>query len=211
MDCLRIHKDGLDHLDHQRQILGGFFITKMSFILAKKVKMTQIWKDGKIVPVTVVRAEPNKVSLVRTNEKDGYSAVQVQLGKKKMEFLTKEGESFEVGQEIAVSTFTEGEDVTISGLSKGRGFQGGVKRHGFHGGPKTHGQSDRWRAPGSIGQGTTPGRVYKGKRMAGRMGGESVSVKGLKILQMEEDSGRLAILGTIPGSKGSLVVISKGV
>ena len=208
MDCLRIHKDGLDPLDHQRQILGGFFITKMSFILAKKVKMTQIWKDGKIVPVTVVRAEPNKVSLVRTNEKDGYSAVQVQLGKKKMEFLTKEGESFEVGQEIAVSTFTEGEDVTISGLSKGRGFQGGVKRHGFHGGPKTHGQKNRYRAPGSIGS-TAPQRVLPGRRMAGHFGMERNTRKNVQIVQIDAENNYLMLKGAVPGGPGTFVEIFK--
>lgn len=180
----------------------------MSFILAKKVKMTQIWKDGKIVPVTVVKAEPNKVSLVRTNDRDGYSAVQVQLGRTKKEFPINEGETFEVGQEISVAVFTEGEDVAISGLSKGRGFQGGVKRHGFHGGPKTHGQKNRLRAPGSIGS-TAPQRVVPGRRMAGHFGMERNTRKDVKIIQIDAENNYLMLKGAVPGGPGTLVEIFK--
>ena len=99
----------------------------------------------------------------------------------------------------------------VTGVSKGKGFAGVVKRHHFSGGPKTHGQSDRWRAPGSIGQGTTPGRVYKGKKMAGRMGGEKKTVKGLKILEIQEEANKVAILGMLPGRSGSLVTITREV
>ncbi len=180
----------------------------MSFILAKKVKMTQIWKDGKIVPVTIVKASPNKVSLVRTTERDGYSAVQVQLGNSKKEFSINEGETFEVGQEIGVSAFTEGEDVAISGLSKGRGFQGVVKRHGFHGGPKSHGQKNRYRAPGSIGS-TAPQRVVPGRRMAGNFGTERNTRKNVKIVQIDAENNYLMLKGAVPGGPGTLVEIYK--
>lgn len=180
----------------------------MAFILAKKVKMTQIWKDGKIVPVTVVKAEPNKVSLVRTNERDGYSAVQIALGRTKKEFPINEGETFELGQEIGISVFNEGDAVTISGLSKGRGFQGTVKRYGFGGGPKTHGQKNRYRAPGSIGS-TAPQRVVPGRRMAGHFGMERNTLKKVQVVQIDTANNYLMLKGGVPGGPGTLVEIYK--
>src|ERR1700685_401498 len=129
----------------------------MAFILGKKMNMTQIWKDGKVVPVTVIKAEPNKISTVRSNEKDGYEAVQVSLGRSKREFRNRTSQKIEMekfsvgGDDVTVEVFKEGDKVRVSGLTKGRGFQGVVKRHGFGGGPKTHGQKNRYRAPGSIG------------------------------------------------------------
>ena len=127
--------------------------------------MTQVWKDGNVFPVTVIEVEPNKVSLLRTKEKDGYEAVQVVLGSKKREFRVNKL-NFNVGDLIDVSSFNEGDNVSVRGISKGKGFQGVVKRHGFGGGPKTHGQKNRLRAPGSIGS-TAFQRVVKGRRMAG--------------------------------------------
>ena len=206
-------------------------------ILGQKQEMSQVFIDGLRYPVTWVKAGPCVVTQIKTSEQTNLWSVQLGFGDKKVKNVTKpmqghlrgvlknkkaprflrevasvDDPQLKVGDLVyAKDLLAAGDSVVVSSVSKGKGFAGVVKRHKFAGGPKTHGQSDRWRAPGSIGQGTTPGRVYKGKRMAGRMGGESVSVKGLKILQMEEDSGRLAILGTIPGSKGSLVVISKGV
>ena len=162
---------------------GNFFIKIMSFILGKKSNMSQLWKDGKVVPVTAVSALPNKVTLVREKKRDGYEAVQVALGRTRREFRNFPGHpletaKFNLGDEVTVAVFQEGDKVRVSGLTKGRGFQGVVKRHGFAGGPKTHGQKNRWRAPGSIGS-TAFQRVVKGRRMAGHMGMERVTVKNL--------------------------------
>jgi large subunit ribosomal protein L3 len=178
----------------------------MSFILGKKIKMTQIWKDGKIVPVTVISATPNTVSLVRTKEKDGYQAVQISSGKNKKEFRTNE--SMEAGASIDVSVFGEGDKVRVSGLTKGRGFQGVVKRHGFAGGPKTHGQKNRFRAPGSIGS-TAFQRVVPGRRMAGHMGMERVTVKNLVVAQVDKENNLLFLRGAVPGMRGILLEIRK--
>ncbi|MBI4086301.1 MAG: 50S ribosomal protein L3 [Candidatus Liptonbacteria bacterium] len=195
----------------------------MSFILGKKLNMTQIWKGDAVVPVTLIQALPNKVSLIKNKERDGYEAVQVALGKKKREFRDKqpsfakamEGEQatndkvqYKAGDMIDVSVFSEGDLVKISGLSKGRGFQGVVKRHGFAGGPKTHGQKNRLRAPGSIGS-TAPQRVYPGRRMAGRMGNERVSIKNLLIAGVDKEKNMLMVRGAVPGARGGLLEISK--
>lgn len=169
--------------------------------------MTQIWKGDTVIPVTVIQASPNKVSLVRNKERDGYEAVQVALGKKKREFKAQNSE-LKAGDEVNVESFKEGDLVKISGLSKGKGFQGVVKRHGFAGGPKTHGQKNRWRAPGSIGS-TAPQRVYPGRRMAGRMGGDRVSLKNLEIAAVEKDKNLLMIKGAVPGARGGLLEIRK--
>src|SRR5581483_5863454 len=157
----------------------------MSFILGKKMKMTQVWKDGKVVPVTVVEAKPNKVTFVRTEENDGYEAVQVALGRTKKEFRNRvphpiRTADFAVGAPVTVASFKEGDVVRVSGFMKGRGFAGVVKRHNFAGGPKTHGQKNRFRAPGSIGS-TAFQRVVPGRRMAGHMGTERVTIKGLVV------------------------------
>ena len=177
------------------------------FILGKKVKMSQVWQNDKVVPVTIIKAEPNKVSNIRTKEKHGYEAVQIEGSKKKREFKTKDSE-LKVNDLIDVSAFTEGDLVKITGFSKGRGFQGVVKRHGFHGGPKTHGQKNRHRAPGSIGS-TAFQRVVPGRRMAGHMGMEKVSLKNVKVIQIDKENNILMVKGAVPGMNRSFVMISK--
>lgn len=184
----------------------------MSFILGKKLKMTQIWKDGKVVPVTAIKAEPNKVSFVRSKDKDGYEAVQVSLGKKKREFRNRSLEpiamdQFTVGNEVTVEMFKEGDKVRVSGIMKGRGFQGVVKRHNFAGGPKTHGQKNRFRHPGSIGS-TAFQRVVPGRRMAGRMGGTRVTLKNLTVAAVDKENNLIFLKGAVPGVKGGLLEIS---
>ncbi len=173
--------------------------------------MTQIWKGNEAIPVTVLRAEPNKVSIVRTKDKDGYGAVQLSLGKAKKEFGKRNGADlaqFKVGDEVSLGIFKEGDKVTVSGTSKGRGFQGVVKRHGFHGGPKTHGQKNRLRAPGSIGS-TAFQRVVPGRRMAGHMGDERITIKNLKVVGVDEEKKLLLIQGAVPGANGGIVEVVK--
>ncbi len=177
----------------------------MPAILGKKGKMTQVWKDGKIVPVTLVNAAPNTVALVRTKDRDGYEAIQVKLGRTKKEF---KGESAEMGAELTVTAFAEGDKVRVSGTMKGRGFQGVVKRHNFGGGPKTHGQKNRFRAPGSIGS-TAPQRVWPGRRMAGHMGVTRGTVRNLRIIGVDAEKNILMIKGALPGNTGSIVEIQK--
>lgn len=186
--------------------------------------MTQIWKDNAVIPVTVIKAEPNKVSLVRTPERDKYSAVQLQLGGNKREFrdkrpastkatagkqeMSSKWQELKIGDTVDVSVFAEGDKVRVSGISKGRGFQGVVKRHGFAGGPKTHGQKNRFRAPGSIGS-TAFQRVVPGRRMAGHMGVERVTIKNLEIVGVDKEKGLLFLKGAVPGARGGLLEISK--
>jgi large subunit ribosomal protein L3 len=197
------------------------------FILAQKVGMTQIYQDDKVVPVTVLQAGPVVVTQVKTKERDGYCAVQVGFASKKKiskalkghlkdlgnfrwlkEFRVDESEinNYKVGDKIDVSVFQEGEKVKISGTSKSKGFQGVVKRHGFHGGPKTHGQKNRLRAPGSIGP-THPQHVVKGRKMAGRMGGERITLKNVKIVKIIPEKNAICIKGAVPGKRGELVEI----
>jgi len=185
----------------------------MSFILGKKLKMTQIWKDGKVVPVTVVHAEPNTVIMLRTKERDGYEAVQVSLGKNKREFRSRRANpldtsKFTAGAAVTVEAFVEGEKVRVSGLTKGRGFQGVVKRHGFSGGPKTHGQKNRYRAPGSIGS-TAFQRVVPGRRMAGHMGTERVTIKNLVVAAIDKENNLIMLRGAVPGARGGMLEIRK--
>lgn len=185
----------------------------MSFILGKKLKMTQIWKEGKVVPVTVVVAEPNKVAALRTKEKDGYEAVQVSFGKKKKEFRNRPANpvdvaKFALGGEVTVESFKEGDKVRVSGVTKGRGFQGVVKRHGFGGGPKTHGQKNRYRAPGSIGS-TAFQRVVPGRRMAGHMGTDRVTIKNLVVAQIDKEKNLIFLRGAVPGARGGMLEIRK--
>lgn len=187
--------------------------------------MAQIWKDGKIVPVTIIEAGPVKVTQVRTKDKDGYEAVQVGYGVRKLKNIKKpqQGQfkdlgnfmhvkefrttsAANAGDVLDVSQFQEGDKVKVSGLSKGRGFQGVVKRHGFKGGPQTHGQKNRLRAPGSIGS-TAPQRVVPGRKMAGRMGQERFSIKNLKIVQIDKEHNVLMVKGAVPGFKGRLLEI----
>lgn len=185
----------------------------MSFILGKKSNMTQLWKDGKVVPVTAVSAAPNKVMLIRNKERDGYEAVQIALGRTRCEFkhMTAhpvEISKFKTGDEVTVADFQEGDKVRVSGLTKGRGFQGVVKRHGFAGGPKTHGQKNRWRAPGSIGS-TAFQRVVKGRRMAGHMGTERVTVKNLAVAGIDAEKNIIYLRGAVPGMRGTILEIRK--
>ena len=203
--------------------------------------MDQLFVDGIRYFVTWIKAGPCVVTKITHDDQTNYWFVQLGFGEKRIKNTTKpmqghlnkiknsklkiqnyprylrevKSESepqLKVGDVVLLKeVFEVGNNVVISGVSKGKGFAGVVKRHGFAGGPKTHGQSDRWRAPGSIGQGTTPGRVWKGKKMAGRMGGITKSIKGLKIMKVEEESGRLAISGGVPGRSGGLVTITKEV
>jgi len=200
----------------------------MAFILAKKLKMSQIFQDNKAIPVTFFEAGPCIITQIKTKEKDGYAAVQIGFGTAKKlskavhghlkecgnfrymrEFpfsALPAGMELKRGNAIEVGVFKEGEKVNVAGISKGKGFQGVVKRHGFSGGPKSHGQKDRLRAPGSIGA-TTPQRVTKGHRMPGRMGGERVTVKNLKVIGIDTGKHILIIQGSVPGNRGSLVEI----
>lgn len=183
------------------------------FILGKKIKMSQIWKNDKVIPITLIEAKPNKIAYLRTKEKDGYDAVCLELNNKKREFrLDKyddnEKKLIEEKKEIDLSLFNEGDKVKVSSISKGRGFAGVVKRHNFGGGPRTHGQKNRWRAPGSIGP-TAPQHIFKGRKMAGHYGNEKVTVKNLEIVQIDKENNILAVKGAVAGSRGTLVEISK--
>lgn len=183
----------------------------MAFILGKKLKMTQVWKENKVIPVTVIKVAENLVSLVRTKERDGYRAVQITSGRTKKEFRTDrnaklELPEFKTGEVIPLSSFSEGDTVAASGISKGRGFQGVVKRHGFGGGPKTHGQKNRFRAPGSIGS-TAPQRVVPGRRMAGHMGTERMTIKNLKVAGVDVEKNILMLRGAVPGATGGWIEV----
>ena len=205
----------------------------MKAILGKKVGMTQIFDEhGDAIPVTVIEAGPCYVTQVRTVESDGYSAVQLGFEETKLQRLTKgekghlerndlpplrylrefrvrEDELPEEGQKVLVDVFEVGDFVDVVGHSKGRGFAGVMKRHGFGGGPQTHGQSDRQRAPGSIGSTTTPGRVWKGQRMAGRMGNARVTAQNLRVEMVDAERHLLAVRGSVPGAKGGLLMIKQ--
>ena len=203
----------------------------MKFLLGTKVNMTQVWDErGNARPVTVVSVFPNVITQVKTVEKDGYSAVQLGWGTRKpkninkpMKGHVKELGNFRglkewrldipatqtVGDKIGVDVFKKGDEVTVSGISKGKGFQGVVKRHGFHGGSRTHGQKHSEREPGAIGGGARAGgRVAKGMRMAGRMGGERVTVRGLAVVDVLPEENLLLIGGAVPGRRGTVVEIS---
>ncbi|MBI2175588.1 MAG: 50S ribosomal protein L3 [Parcubacteria group bacterium] len=195
-------------------------------MLGTKEMMSQVFDaEGRAVPVTIVRAEPLVVLGTRTRERDGYEAVQVGAGKKRAiarpqqgfftslgrlrhvrEFHTKEQGAWRRGEQISVSVFSEGDIVEARGEVKGRGFQGVVKRHGFHGGSRTHGQKHSEREPGSIGA-TAPQKVLKGKRMAGRMGGNTICVKNVRVIKVDASRNLLAISGALPGSRGTLLRI----
>ena len=181
--------------------------------------MTQIFQNEKVVPITLVQAGPCKVTAVRTKEKDGYEAVQIgfePVQERKIRKSTKlrpfisvkefRGEKAELGNEFDVSVFEEGDKVQVSGISKGKGFQGGVKRHGMHGRNATHGVKHEERTIGSIGS-AYPQRVVKGRKMPGRMGADRVTVKNLKIAKVDKENNILAIRGAIPGRRGTLLEI----
>jgi large subunit ribosomal protein L3 len=205
----------------------------MSGLIGRKIGMTSIFdENGKNIPCTVIEAGPCVVTQVRTNEIDGYEALQLGFDDKTEKHTVKaeEGhfkkagtaakkkvvefhgfeEEFKLGDSIDVNLFTEGEFVDVCGTSKGKGFQGVVKRHGFGGvGQATHGQHNRLRAPGSVGASSYPSRVFKGMRMAGRMGGDNVTVQNLKVLKVVADKNLLVIKGCVPGCKNSYVIIQK--
>ncbi len=200
-------------------------------IIGKKLGMTQIFNsDGRIVPVTVIEAGPCKVVQVKNRDKDGYSAIQLGFGAAKehkvikplkghyakvnlkpmrylKEFRLKDASSYESGQDITPSIFNEGEKVSVTGISKGKGFAGSIKRHHFRSGPTSHG-SMHHRKPASAGA-TDAARVFKGKRSPGRMGGDQVTVKGLKVVRADAERNLLLIKGAVPGPTGGLVVIRK--
>ena len=206
----------------------------MTGILGKKIGMTSIFDEkGESIPCTVIEAGPCLVVQIKTKEKDGYEALQLGFEEKKTRLVNKPmnghfkkanvspkkllGEfrgfdisKFQVGSVIKVDTlFSKDDIVSVSGRSKGRGFQGVVKRHHFGGGFRTHGESDRERAPGSIGSSSYPSRVFKGMKMAGRMGGENVTVKNLRVVQIIPESNLLLLRGSIPGYNNSYVEIQK--
>jgi large subunit ribosomal protein L3 len=179
----------------------------MSFLLARKVAMTQLWVDDAVVPVTELKVPAITVSQIKAMDKDGYTAVQVNDGKVKREFRTDDTSTFEVGAAVSLDQFQEGDKIKIAAYSKGRGFQGVVKRHGFAGvGMASHGQKNRQRHPGSIGS-TAPQRVVPGRKMAGRMGNERNTISGIKIIKIDAENGALFIKGAVPGARGALVEI----
>ncbi|MCW6004474.1 50S ribosomal protein L3 [Micromonospora sp. CPCC 205371] len=199
-------------------------------ILGAKLGMTQVWDNGRVVPVTVVQAGPCVVTQVRTPDKDGYSAVQLAFGaidprkvnkpesghfaksgaaprRHIVELRTTDASEYELGQEVTVEAFEPGALIDVTGKTKGKGFAGVMKRHGFHGLRASHGVERKHRSPGSIGACATPGRVFKGVRMAGRMGGVRYTVQNLTVQRVEADDNLLLIKGAIPGPKGALVFV----
>jgi len=213
----------------------GFQNKMINTILGSKGKNSQAFLEGFRIPVTKVTAGPCVVTQIKKMDKDGYWAIQIGFGTRRSKVTSKplqghlketsketkfprylrevrvdKEPEFKVGDQIKVSDiFNPGDVVAVTGISKGKGFAGVVKRHHFRGGPRTHGQSDRERAPGSIGQTTTPGRVYKGKRMAGRMGTEQVTIKNLHIVSVNPETSEIEISGQIPGHPGTFLTIKK--
>ena len=198
-------------------------------IIGKKVGMTQVFaEDGVVTAVTAIEAGPCTVTQVKTKAKEGYDAVQLGFGEAKRlnrpekghlkklglyrrlrEFRIEDASEIQLGQSVDVGIFHPGDLVDVTGTSKGKGFAGVVKRHHFAGGPKTHGQSDRHRAPGSIGAGTDPGRVLKGRKMAGHMGNERVTVKKLEVVKANPERNLLLVKGAVPGARNGLLIIKK--
>jgi large subunit ribosomal protein L3 len=207
-------------------------------ILGTKVGMSQIFdENGDVVPVTVIKADPNQIVEIRTDKKDGYNALQLGIGEKKKnrikkplsgqyakvkvetgvdvavkqvskEFRTNDISSYKLGDYIKADLFSVGEIVNVTGISKGKGFQGVMRRHNFAGGPKTHG-SQFHRAPGSVGQCAWPSKIFKGKKMPGRMGFDQVTVKNLKIVGVDIENNRILIRGAVPGPRRGMVIIKK--
>ncbi|UCH42621.1 MAG: 50S ribosomal protein L3 [Dehalococcoidales bacterium] len=201
----------------------------VSGIIGRKLGMTQVFRDdGKAEAVTAVEAGPCTVIQIKTAEREGYNAVQLGFGETKRssspqkghlkglgqlrylrEFRVDDNEETSVGDRVDVTLFESGDLVDITGVSKGKGFAGVVKRYHFAGGPKTHGQSDRHRAPGSIGATTSPGRVFKGQRMAGHMGKERVTTRNLEVVATDPDRNLLLLRGAVPGNRNGLLLIKK--
>lgn len=204
----------------------------MKEILGKKIGMTRIFReDGEAVPVTVIEAGPCPVIARKTVDKDGYDAYQIGFGERRKSRINKprtghfkaaeveptqflrevrfDESELEVGATLKVDVFKEGERVDVTGISRGLGFAGGMKRHHFNGANKTHGQSDRWRAPGSIGQSSYPSRVFKGLRMAGRMGKDKVTVLNLEVVKVIEGENLILVKGAVPGHRGALLRVRK--
>ena len=200
-------------------------------LIGRKVGVTQVFQDdGTMVAVSVVAIEPNTVTRLRTTDRDGYTAVQLgtEVAKKKKltrpeagqlkelpqvatirEFRVENVDDYSIGQTLSIEDlFAAGDDVDVTGVSKGKGFAGHIKRHNFHRGPKTHG-SDHHREPGSIGPGTTPGRVYRGLKMAGHMGDERTTTKKVRIVRTDPERNLLLIKGSLPGPRGSLILVKK--
>ena len=198
-------------------------------LIGRKVGMTQVFEaDGTMVAVSVVAIQPNTVTRLRTTARDGYTAIQLgtdvsaklskpEAGQLKdlpkvktiREFRTDDVDSYELGQTVNLGdVFAVGDEVDVTGVSKGKGTAGVIKRHNFKRGPKTHG-SDHHRAPGSIGPGTTPGRVYRGLRMAGHMGDETITVKKVRVVRTDPDRNLLLVKGSLPGARGGLILVKK--
>ena len=200
-------------------------------LLGTKLGMTQLWDDNnRVVPVTVIAAGTNVVTQVRTPERDGYNAIQVGFGEIEgrkvtkpmaghfgqagttprrhvVEIRTTAAGDYSVGQELAVDTFAAGEEIDVTGTSKGKGFAGVMKRHGFHGVSSSHGAHKNHRKPGSIGACATPGRVFRGTRMAGRMGSDVITTQNLTVHAVDTDRGLILVKGAVPGPKGGLVIL----
>ena len=199
-------------------------------ILGEKLGMTQVWDNNKVVPVTVVQAGPCVVTQVRTDETDGYSAVQLAYGaidprkvnkpesghyakagvsprRHLVELRTTDATEYELGQEVTVEAFAAGTPIDVTGKTKGKGYAGVMKRHGFHGLKSSHGVERKHRSPGSIGACATPGRVFKGVRMAGRMGGKRFTVQNLTVQAIDTENNLILVKGAVPGPKGALILV----
>ncbi|WP_067495861.1 50S ribosomal protein L3 [Actinoplanes sp. TFC3] len=199
-------------------------------ILGAKLGMTQVWDNNKVVPVTVVQAGPCVVTQVRTPEADGYAAVQLAYGqidprkvnkpesghyakagvsprRHIVELRTIDASEYELGQEVTVEAFAVGAPIDVTGKTKGKGYAGVMKRHGFHGLKSSHGVERKHRSPGSIGACATPGRVFKGVRMAGRMGGKRFTVQNLTVQAVDTENNLLLVKGAVPGPKGALILV----
>jgi large subunit ribosomal protein L3 len=209
--------------------------TNVKGVLGTKLGMTQVWdENNKVVPVTVVQAGPCVVTQVRTPENDGYSAVQIAFGaidprkvnkpasghfdkagvtprRHLVEIRTADASEYTLGQELTADTFVDGQRIDVTATTKGKGFAGAMKRHGFHGLRATHGVTRKHRSPGSIGGCSTPGRVFKGMKMAGRMGGDRQTTLNLIVQSVDAANGLLLIKGAVPGPKGALVFVRTAV
>jgi len=200
-------------------------------IVGRKLGMTRVFtEDGMSIPVTVIEAQPNRITQLKNADVDGYEAIQVTTGSRKAsrvskpeaghfaksgaeagrglwEFRLESAGELEIGSELAVDQFEEGQKIDVTGVSKGKGFAGTIKRHNFRGQDNTHGNSISHRVPGSIGQNQTPGRVFKGKKMSGHMGAERTTTQNLQVVRVDAEKGLLLVKGAVPGSKGGDVIV----